>query len=144
MWFWKKKEEAKAVISFILTLAVLSAAFLFCKFSLPQGEKAEYYLHRASSQAKIETDLLPEEFLILEGESVTYRAEDGAAFAKTIMEKLRARVRVRESACGVESYYCYSPAFASFVVVDGEKVNLHLAVGEGFVKVGTPLVFGGF
>ena len=144
MWFWKRKEEAQTALCFIFTLVVCSMAFLFCKFVLPSGGRAEYYVYSASSQAEISDGLKPEEFFILEGESITYQTEDGSAFADELVSRFRARVQSKESVCGVLSYYCYSPVLSSFVVVGGEKINLHIAVRENEVKVGTPLIFGGF
>lgn len=144
MWFWKRKEEVKAMSSVLLALLVCCAFFVFVKFSLPAGERTEYYLNRASSQADIVSGLEPEELFFLEGESVTYETENGETFAKALIRRFRARVFAEETVCGVRSYYCYSPALSSCATIEGFKINLHIAVRGNVVKAGTPIIFGGF
>lgn len=48
-----------------------------------------------------------------------------------------------ESAAGITNYYC-SANLPYSVTVDGVEINLHIAVCEDSVKVGTPIIFGGY
>ena len=42
------------------------------------------------------------------------------------------------------SVYAYSPKIKNFVILFGERVNLHISVGEETIKVATPVIFGSF
>ena len=48
-----------------------------------------------------------------------------------------------ESAAGITNYYC-SANLPYSVAIDGAVINLHIAVCENSVKVGTPIIFGGY
>ena len=41
-------------------------------------------------------------------------------------------------------YYAYSPKIKYFESINGEIINLHIYIGEVSVKVGSPLIYGGY
>ncbi|MCH5148008.1 MAG: hypothetical protein J1G05_01425 [Clostridiales bacterium] len=72
---------------------------------------------------------------------------EGAEFKELNIENfllsLGGEIVFSESAAGITNYYCKANLPYS-VEIDGEKINLHIAVCEGSVKVGTPIIFGGY
>ena len=42
------------------------------------------------------------------------------------------------------SVYAYSPQIKYCTYIKGEKINLHLFIGEQAVKVGSPIIFGSY
>lgn len=106
-----------------------------------------FYLRSASSQAEIVTAepsaALAEKLAAhsLAGESARYdRASD--AFAQA--EKYGAALLFTQKTQDVTDYYYYTPRLDGGVWLDGERVNLHIALrGEG-ACIGSPLIFGGY
>lgn len=49
-----------------------------------------------------------------------------------------------ESVDGVTSYYGYSKEIKFLAKIGGKAVNLHVAVAENSVTVGSPIIFGSF
>ena len=56
------------------------------------------------------------------------------------------KARLLFSECGEwgSCYYYYTPQIADFCVINGEKVNLHVVVGENSISIGSPIIFGSF
>ncbi len=99
-----------------------------------------YYLDSASSQALVKTRLSFSDIFRVRGESVV--AERGEA--ESIAERFGAALVATEYAGDAVSYYYTVDAWGGGVLIDGKRVNLHIAVGENRVVVGTPVIFGGF
>lgn len=74
------------------------------------------------------------------GESGVY----GGDCVERIKEEFCAEVCFEERVGGIVNYYCYSPKLKGGVRLNGFTVNLHVAAGEGYTAVGTPLIFGGY
>ncbi len=128
--------------------ACLVAAFLFVMYfsAFTGGEKC-YYLYSASSQAETKEALTFGELFFVRGESRVYRLEEGEdafAFAESIAEKYGAELVFEESAGGTVSRYYASAALKGGIVLNGKLVNLHIAVRNASVAVGTPVIFGGW
>ena len=62
----------------------------------------------------------------------------------SIVEKTQAKLMFIEEVDGVVSYYYYSKKLPKHQVVNGVKVNLHVAVSNDQVKIGTPFIYGGY
>ncbi len=133
--------------------AAVALAFLFLfgvkiantvKLSKTDGGRT-YFLHSASSQALKKNTLNLQEIALKEGESVYFLTEEKAdALRDTLIKDYRA-VLVKEERClDVVSYYCYAAEFGKGLLIDGKRINLHIAVGQGRCAVGTPILFGGF
>ncbi len=134
-----------------LSIAALSAAFiLFAIAALPDkicfngGDNYVFYCGTSSSDCKIiradnnagVTRLFLKNVC---GESAEFEKLDIDEFLK----KVGGQVLFTESAAGITSYYC-SARLPYSVVLDGEKINLHIAVCENSIKVGSPIIFGGY
>ena len=134
-----------------LTLAALSAALIiFAIAALPKricfdgGENYVFYCGTSSSDCKtVRADKnakLTRVFLDnVCGESTEYKELDIEQFLSSVNGK----IIFSESAAGITSYYC-SADLPYSVVIDGTEINLHIAVCENSVKVGSPIIFGGY
>ncbi|MBR2336728.1 MAG: hypothetical protein IKA61_02155 [Clostridia bacterium] len=133
----------KVIVSliFILSLSLQSGGNLM-------GEKNHtFYLYSKSSSAKITT--LPERdadsFIYLKGclkgESVEFLSEQNAlAFLNNLCAKLVFCETGEDFLC----HYYYSEKISDYVIIRGQRVNLHLSCGKGVWTVGSPLIFGSF
>ena len=76
------------------------------------------------------------------GESCFMAASD----VDTLLKSLRAKEVFKESGEYFDNVYYFSPLISDYVIVNGQKVNLHVAFGSenGQAKVATPINFGGY
>ena len=141
---------ALAVI-FSLFFAVGIKAVSVSRLADIKGERT-YFLDSASSQGLRKTALLPNELTRVKGECVfteisTY---DGGRYltneevADKITTQYGAKILFTEEIGGVVSYYAHTPQWRECVYIDGRKVNLHIALRENCLAVGTPIIFDGF
>lgn len=138
----------------VFLATVVGVAALFCVWSLNvcrlfaiEGERV-FYLQSASSQGLRKTELAFPDFTKVRGESVRFSIAEKGKSAESLAEEITAKygaeiLRVEES-CGVISYYAYAPQWLDGIWLDGEKINLHIAVSTSFCTVGTPIIFDGF
>ena len=106
-----------------------------------------FYLRSCSSQALMKTRLNVLDAFLVKGESVRRVMEKGKPprqIAKELAEYFGAEILIEEDACGVRSFYGYTPAWRECVYVNGVAVNLHIAIEENRLTVGSPIIFGGF
>ena len=72
---------------------------------------------------------------------------EGAEFKELDIDKFLSGVNGEiifyESAAGITNYYCTADLPYS-TVLDGNRINLHIAVREDSVKVGSPIIYGGY
>lgn len=144
------KQFLKAAAALVSALFVSLVIYLMHASSFSGGESV-YYLCSASSQADVKAQLSFADLARLKGESAVYvfeRTEGGfagdAAVAEEIMRKYRAELCFTEDVCGTLSYYCYSPLLKGGIELNGRKINLHIAVREDALAVGSPIIFGGY
>ena len=132
-----------AAIAVVLGLGVyvLNA----CKFRAIEGERV-FYLHSQTSQGLRKTELELRDYAHITGESVCFARgkESAETLAQDIAEKYSAEILFTEEAAGVLSFYCYTPIWDNGILVNGQTVNLHIAVAEEQCAVGTPIIFDGF
>lgn len=103
----------------------------------------EAYKGFYSSQAQIvKTDFFGYGF-IFDGTGEAVTLEKGTS-AQRIISDFGATEVLTESVDGGTCYYCYSPNLKNEKIVDGKRVNLQIFDGDKYVKVGTPLIFGGY
>lgn len=121
-----------------------------CRLSSLSGERV-FYLHSASSQGLRKTGLALADFVNVRGESVCFSLEnqaqteaDGLEIARALAAEFGAEILKTESCGNLFSYYAYTPRWADGVFVDGQKINLHVAVSGERCVVGTPIIFDGF
>ena len=127
-------------------LAVACGVFLFVLLRAPafeQGESYTFYMGANSSSLSYSSDSPVLDKLLLgeiKGESVQYAGNR----LDELKTKYRAKLIFTEESCGVTNYYFYSPVLKNGVLLNGQPVNLHVAVGAEKTVAGTPLIFGGF
>lgn len=143
--------RCKAVLKLFFCLVVSVFALIgfrvLCvsKLSNYVGERV-FYLYTPSSQATIKSKLSLTDCFFVQGESVQFslNGESGKKRAEEIMQDLQAELVFTETAGGTQSFYAYSKKLGKSVVINGKKINLHIAVAEDSAVVGTPIIFGGF
>lgn len=160
----------KGVGALLAALFVSFSVYLIHSSSFTGGEST-YYLYCASSQAEIKRALSLADLAHLKGESAVYvfekgRTEDVAdapideytaieeilpeagenasAFAEDFISAYDAKLCFAEEIGNTLSFYCYSPQLKGGVILNGRKINLHIAVRAESVAVGTPIIFGGY
>ena len=141
----------KGLVSLLTAAAIAVAIGLgiymlnACKLRAIEGERT-FYLDSDSSQGLRKTELELRDYARITGESVRFaRGEKSEeALAQEIAQKYRAEILFTEEAAGVVSFYCYTSLWDNAIFVNGQMVNLHVAVAEEECAVGTPVVFGGF
>ncbi len=149
MFFWRLKNFLLTMTAVVFALVVFFAVKIgnVCKLQDIEGERT-FYLNSSSSQAlQVQTLRLSELFSVT-GESVCFAVKNSAhtsmELVKSVAEHYDAEILFSESVCGVSSYYAYTPAWKEFVVINGQAVNLQIAIQGSRCVVGTPIVFGGF
>jgi len=75
------------------------------------------------------------------GESATYLNKN---VKDEIMEQFNAKIMFCENINNINNYYAYSEKIENYIVLNGEKVNLHIAVSIDKTTVGSPIIFGGY
>ena len=111
-----------------------------------------YFLDSASSQGLQKNSLSLFDLARVKGECVQTELSayaDGRVLSKEeiaeeIAQKYQAEILFSEEVNGIISYYAYVSAWSDGVWLYGQKVNLHVAVGETNLSVGTPIIFGGY
>ena len=114
--------------------------------------KRTYFLDSASSQGLQKDVLSLFDLTRVKGECVQTEVSayaDGRILTKKeiaeeIAQRYQAEILFCEEVDGVLSYYAYVSAWSDGVWLYGQKVNLHVAVGETCMSVGTPIIFGGY
>ena len=133
-------QGAKTLFALFLAVLLSLVFFTLGKFRLPKGNGGEFYLYESSSRAKITKNPRGLELLFVTGQCEGYEVENWEEFYRAVQREYRARLQFEEG----EEYFFYSPLLQGGVRLDGYLVNLHLVRRGNAVKIGTPLVFGGY
>lgn len=153
MRFWQFKRFLAAFAAALVGIGAFVGArcFSVCRLSAIEGART-FYLHSPSSQALCKTTLSIFDIFSLQGECVRFewkkqgfgQTDSLKAIAEEIAAFYGAEILFFENAGGSLSVYCYSPRLVGGIDVDGEWVNLHIALRGNTCAVGTPLIFDGF
>ena len=116
-----------------------------------EGERI-YFLDSASSQGLRKKTLSISDLIRVKGECVFTETSlyDGGRYlsnadiALEIATHYGGKILFQEEVDGVVSYYAYTTRWKDGLYINGKKVNLHIAVGQGRIAVGTPIIFDGF
>lgn len=113
---------------------------IFKKYS----DTYEVALLSASSNARFAlVDSLEYRFLgDVKGESCEIDAKDFNL--DKILCDLQANLLFTKEIDNTTCYYAYTDKIKNFIIIEGEKVNLHFAVKKDRVKLGSPIIFGGY
>ncbi len=143
MFFWRCGQFLKSAGAVLLTATMLLLVWSSSLLRFPdlQGER-RFYLGSTSSQATEKDRLDIADLPLVRGESISLVG--GETLAAELMEKYGAKLLFCEETADVVSYYCYSARWTDGVVVQGQFVNLHIALSEERCVVGSPLIFGSF
>ncbi len=49
-----------------------------------------------------------------------------------------------EAVAETVSYYFVSPKLKNYVLINGQKINLHIAINNEYVVIGSPVIYGGY
>ncbi len=142
---------ARRLLSFLTSAALLIVIGLgvyvtsSCRLRALKGERV-FYLDSDSSQGLRKTELSLRDYARITGESVRFARGDGEAeeIARDIAARYSAEILFSESVAGVISFYCYTSVWDNGIQINGQTVNLHVAVSETQCAVGTPIIFDGF
>lgn len=137
--------SARYAVLALLVAAVLSAVTL-----LPQrlcfkgGSSYTFYCGTSSADCRevtVESNATAKKMELKNvcGEATVYKNFDLEAFLKSVGGKI---VAVEELSDSV-NYYCTANLPYS-VNLYGTRINLHVSVRDGSVKVGSPIIFGGY
>lgn len=138
-------------VLFCLFFAVGVKGVAVTRLAEIEGER-NYFLDSASSQGLRKEVLSISDLARVKGECVsteisTYtggRYLTNEEIAVEIATRYGAEILITEEVDGVVSYYAYTPKWQGGLYIGGKKINLHIAVGGGYLKVGTPIIFDGF
>lgn len=61
-----------------------------------------------------------------------------------ILKIIKAKIVKKESVAGREIYYCYSNNNSDYVIDNGQKINYQIAINNGNIIIGTPLILGSY
>lgn len=145
MWMVKKLWAFMVTVLCVAVVGGLVWASNLCKLKDIEGVRT-FYLYSASSQAKQVSTLRFEEVFSVKGESVRFdrNGKTESELVNEFFNKYGATLVYSETLDGVTSYYALTPNFNGGVIVNGNTVNLHVAISETECVVGTPIIFGGF
>ena len=149
-----KRFLATAAATLVGLVVLLGArCFSVCRLSRVDGERT-FYLYSLSSQALCKKTLTCTDVFFVRGESVRFQWKEQGfgnavnvpqkALAEEIAAQFGAEVLFFEKTGNVLSAYCHSKQFSDGVKVQGDWVNLHIALRGQSCTVGTPLIFDGF
>lgn len=121
----------------LLCLVVLSSFIVTNKIS---AEEMVYTVNGKSSGEFIKDEISLDKIFLIDG--VTIKMNDCDIEEK--LNLLNAK-RVHYFTDGeVQNYYFFSEKVHNFEMIKGKKVNIHLAVKEGGVVVGSPIIYYGY
>ncbi len=144
MFFGLCKRILRTLMAFALAVGVLFFVWGagVTRFQGITGTRT-YYVYSASSQAEMKKVLSLRDLGNIRGESVSFSWKKGNS-VEALVESYGGRILFKEKSSGVTSYYCYTPKWTDGVWVEGQFVNLHIAVKGKRCVMGAPLIFGGF
>ena len=138
--------QKKNLLTFILCVFVVGVFFLINSTSLfyAFNGKNEVYLRYNSSNAEIVSVKKEKvkDYIVKKGEAVFIEGEKLSPIdlLKTFNAKL---VFIEKTEEGV-SYYAYSKDVKYLKMIKGERINLHIFIGEKGSKIGSPIIYGSF
>ena len=136
-----KRYKLKIIALFLMIVTVISV--MYAAYSQPKlleySEKVETYFIKDGSDCVIKTVKRGEPAFLRKGESCEISLS-----AEEILKKLDVAVRRIEITNGIVSYYGYTKKFNYSINLYGEIINVHVAAGNGIVRLGTPIIYGSY
>ena len=127
-------------------IALLSLVFFSRSPVFSEGKKVEYYIGKDGSSCTVISVTAGKEqnyhkYFDLNGEAIS--GLNRAAVEK-IKKDLNAVTVMTETVGIINSEYLYSKKVPCYKLINGKKVNIHIAYDGAEYKVGTPIIFGGY
>ena len=136
----------KKSLYIIFALALIVSFSIYNSRPLFYGIGDEYLIYTVdgsslAEQVSCDTPFYP--FMArVKGESC--KIEKSGFDVEEFFKSYNAEIMFSESVDGVTSYYGYSKDIKFLKKIGGKAVNLHVAVAENSVTVGSPIIFGSF
>ena len=121
----------------LLCLAVLSSFIVANKIT---EKDIVYSVNGKSSGEFIKGEISLDKIFLIDGASIkidSYNIEEK-------LNLLNAKTVHYFTDGEVENYYFFSEKVHNFEIINGKKVNIHLAVKQGEVVVGSPVIYYGY
>ena len=143
MFFWRLKNNLLVFFALFLSVSIffLFPLFSMSKFSDLEG-KHTFFLDSASSQGLRKEKITPLDIFRVKGECVRFNTLQKSV--NELLSTYQAKTIFIEEVAGIVSYYCYTEKWQGGTIVNGYKINLHIAVGEEQTVVGFPIIFDGY
>ena len=125
-------------------LMLCALAVLPARVCLTNGSNHVFYCGTSSADCREYKPVFnseAERLLLLNvcGESAEYKDLD----IESYLQSVEGKILFSERTDNAVNYYC-SAKLPYSVIIKGYSVNLHICVRENDVKVGTPIIFGGY
>ena len=78
----------------------------------------------------------------IQGESFCFNGN--ADDAQNILHSLNAKIMTQECFEDFKVFYAYSPKLEKYVLINLQKINIQIAMKNGKITVGSPIILGGF
>ena len=153
--FWYRlKYFLQTILAFALALFVIGALCTarISRFSNIEGERV-FYLQSASSQGLRKENLSFVDFPNIRGESVRFMLSERVSkeeFVESFAQEYGAEILFTETLADVTSYYGYTTKWTDGIMINGRKINLHIALsmeddeGGTLCVIGSPIIFDGY
>ena len=124
----------------VMSLIVFNNTPVFSDYA----DKYEVYLTDFSCSEKIiSVNKFQYPFVFnVKGESAIIEKQNFSLTA--FLKDLNAQIVICESGENYTCYYAYSPTLKKSKVIKDKMINLHIAITENCVKVGSPIIYGSF
>ena len=125
----------------LVTILYLAMLVLFSINATPLfNENCVVAVSRSSGEFYSVNSYRFKDVFVGDGVSVTYSPSYN--FKKEIIDYYGAEIVINNNYDSyAKNYYCYSKALPNAVIINGKKVNIHIAVTENAVTVGFPLIY---
>ena len=136
----------KKVFVFVISAIIILSLFVFnnTPVFINYADNYEAYLTDFSCSNKIiKVNKYTYPFTLnIKGESAVLKKE--TFNLQSFLEDLNAEIIAMENGEKYTCYYAYSPDIKKTRVINGQTINLHIAITDKQVKVGCPIIYGSF
>ena len=134
----------KISVALAVALLFMAAALTYLTPTF-YGKTNEFTVYRFSdSSSGVAEKVSEQNYPILSATGESFCVDSGKVTPEQIISRYSASLVFTEKIVEGVSYYAYSSQIKRYKRVKGEKVNLHIFVGEQVTVVGSPIIFGSF
>lgn len=133
-------------------LCLLMVAMVFCSIGvinskpvfLGKAERFELYVGSNSSTAEIVCVDASDYSFIKDVKGESFKTSDKNFNVESFFDEYKADLVFVEEVNGVRSYYGYSTKIRYGKIINGKRINVHVAIAQNEITVGTPIIYGSF